>query len=337
MSDKSTEIETSHESFKGSSHLAQLKQITNVLLQSDHPGKLREAAIQLHSLFSGLTGLANESDPRDMQHTVLRHGRAISPKDAAMCIDDFARTSKFLRGIHAALTELQKRFPDEQIKVLYAGCGPFATLAVPLATRFSADQVQFTLLDIHQRSLELVELLFRTCSLTEYVQDYILADACTYTHPQKPHLIIAETMQKALYKEPQVAITINLAPQLHQKGIFIPEAISVDAVIFDQAKEFSFVPKDVDEAGLTNWQDERVRIILGRLLDLPCGVSDLPLNAATLPPVVLEIPTDVGINRELMLRTTVKVFDSVLLGEYESAITCPHILTASVHRGADNN
>jgi len=290
-----------------------LKQIADTLLFQHDDHRLSAAATQLYLLCSSITGIDESSTHTDdLNEKRLPNGNAISPRDAARCVLDFSRTSKLLRGIHAAIVEAQKRFPSTTIEILYAGCGPFAPLAFPLTSQFRSGEIQFTLLDIHERSLDAAQRIFQALGLTGYVRDYIHADATSYVHHSPFHLIITETMQRALEKEPQVAITFNLARQLRQGGIFIPEKVCVNACLYNPFLE--------------SRQVSTARVDLGPILELTAEDLHALSDEVCLPPVVLDIPGETSKSLGLMLLTRVKVFESVVLDEYESGITYPVIL-----------
>ncbi|MGB7922240.1 MAG: hypothetical protein WCF57_03245 [Pyrinomonadaceae bacterium] len=324
------------------SYLSLLKEVTNDLLYlaDDEYGKLRSAANQLYSIFSAIAGMKDDTEnPDDLSETLLETGKALSPRDAARCVLHYARTAKFLRGAHAAVVEARKRFPHQTIEILYAGCGPFAPLAVPLATQFNPGEIQFTLLDIHGRSLASAHRIFQTLGLDAFVRDYIRCDAASYAHTADNalHIVITETMQEALGKEPQVAITLNLAPQLCEGGIFIPEKIRIDACLLNPAKEFTplSVQADDPDAAQTLSNAGRIRVELGQIFELTAetwrGLPRKPggngsLRGLSFPPVTLKVPTHADEGLKLTLMTSIKVFGSIVMGEYESELTCPTIL-----------
>ena len=289
-----------------------LKQIADDLLcQQQDDNRLIAAATQLYALRSSVSRIDEGSiHPHDLNETRLPNGNAISPQDAARCVLDYSRTAKFLKSIHAAIVEAQQRFPHTTIEILYAGCGPFAPLAIPLTSRFSSGEIQFTLLDIHKRSLEAAQRIFQAFGLTDFVHDYVQADATSYVHHRPLHLIITETMQRALENEPQVAITLNLAPQLHRGGIFIPEKVCIDACFYNPSTD--------------SRRDNRTN--LGQILELTAADLHARSDEVCLPAVVLDIPGGVDKSSGLMLLTRVRVFESVVLEEYESGLTYPVIL-----------
>lgn len=316
-----------------------LLESTDALLHPDTiPGELLASAQRLYDLFSELTQLNDQSvNPEDDVETLLRDGTAISPKEAARCLLDYDRTTKFLRGIEAGIKEASIRFPNQIIEVVYAGCGPYAALIIPLCTRFSSEAVRFTLIDIHQRSLNSARKLVERLGFTNFIRAYINCDAAEYQCPAGTcfHVCITETMQRGLAKEPQLAVTANLAPQLPKGGVFIPECVSIDFCLGDLGKEFEIYS---EEAGSANEQPtgSRERIMRKRLLDLSAD-SIAPLmrsahmdgdsGAYILPGITIQVPSCAGDKRySAMILTKIWVFNSIVIDEYDSGLTCPHIL-----------
>jgi hypothetical protein len=222
--------------------------------------------------------------------------------------------------------------------VLYAGCGPFATLALPLTTEFTAEQVQFTLLDIHRRSLDAARLIVETLGVSAYVLDYIECDAASYrcAGVDAPHIVLTETMQKALEKEPHVAITCNLAPQLREGGILIPQKILLNACLADVSKEFAAMT--ADDSNSLPQEPRRARINLGKVFELTADSSRQIRDRATTnghhgacasrrsPLVKLSAPQLADGNYQLMILTEITIFDSISLGDYDCGLTYPTII-----------
>lgn len=210
--------------------LTELAVLREVILDASSSSKDCEIALdQLALIFSEVGGVAPDPsfDGWD-DDSRLQQGVAINPRAAAHCINDYRRSVVFTRGVHAALTELCARQATLPVKVLYAGCGPYALLVLPLLDLFPRGSLELTLLDIHQQSLDSVERLFSRLVATDHEARFVAADACHYQHHAPLDLVIAETMQKALEQEPQFAVTAQLAPQLDAEGIFIPRRVEVE-------------------------------------------------------------------------------------------------------------
>jgi hypothetical protein len=117
------------------------------------------------------------------------------------------------------------------------------------------------------------------------------------------HIILTETLQAALRGEGQVAITANLAPQVHAGGFFLPQQISIEACLLNQASEPA---KDC--------------IHLGQILKLSAN------TAHNLPAVEVTIPKLAADGYTLALLTHITVFGPHRLGPGDSGLTCPVLL-----------
>ncbi|MBC8424809.1 hypothetical protein H8E07_11860 [bacterium] len=288
---------------------ARLRAAADTLLSPDcYPGELLDAAHALHEILADLAEWDDQSDEA-AQQIELDAGVAIAPVDAARCILDFRRTAAYLRGTLAAITAAGAD-TDGPVEVLYAGCGPLAPLAVALCHR--APRARFWPVDIHRNATESVHRLVSRAGYEEQFGDIVRADAARHRWPAAGHVAIAEVMQKALEKEPQIAVAANLATQLRPGGVLVPERISLDVQLLDPAVEFDL------EQGTTRETEARVRVPLVSFLQLRAD------NAAELMAgceVEFEFTDPRGL--QVMVSTRIDVHGDISLGDYDCGLTIP--------------
>lgn len=311
-----------------------LTQISDILLdEASAPNQLREALDAFAQLCGDLTGvIPDRSFDAWAGDSLLEDGVAINPEAAAHCVKDYQRSVVFIRAVHAAINTARERFANQPIEILYAGCGPFATLLLPLLGQFKAGELHVHLLDIHQRSLDSVAQLIEHFGLQAHRINYVQDDACRYQHAGSPHIIITETMQKSLEQEPQFAVTANLAPQLHSLGIFIPQKIEVELSLADLAAETAAFKRGerLDEDTLAKTGK---RYPLGTALCLTNSnaaalLQHAKANSRTgvleLNPMEITIPTVADLdNLDALLFTRIQAFEQYQLLDYEAEITLP--------------
>lgn len=309
-----------------------LSDITKIILDLNSSNEqLHRALDQFAKMCSAISNI--EPDPTYTawsDDTFLSQGVAINSRAAAYCIKDYQRSVAFIRGVYAALKVLRQRAgAQSRTKILYAGCGPFATLLLPLLHLFKPDELNVHLLDIHQQSLDSVSKLINTLGLSEYEIQLVQADACTYQTPDLFDLIIVETMQKALEQEPQLAVTANLAHQLETNGLFIPEAITVELCLahLEDEKEAYEACGHIDKERLLR---EGKRHHISNLIRLSASSAkaliDQTQNQA-IPELDLGTITIPSINRlnsyQPLLFTRITVFSEHTLDDYESSLSLP--------------
>jgi predicted RNA methylase len=286
-----------------------LEQSTNTLLFNPTDYKaIYDQLHELHDLYALHSNVsAGNITDQDMW---LPSGNAVSPIKAAFCLLEIQRTAVFIRGINKAILSLQLAFPGQRIHILYAGCGPYATLLTPFTTRFTKDEIAFHLLDINEVSLTAAKKLYQGLQIEDYVVEWICGDATTYRLPNDLtiHLVISETMLNALRKEPQVEIMLNLVPQLDDKALFIPDNITVSAELLDSYKEtYRYLePEKTPE-----------RLNLGTIYSI--GRKQCEPHAQ----VTIEIPQQIENFKQLNLLTTITTFDDEQLGIYDSSLNMP--------------
>jgi hypothetical protein len=285
-------------------------------LLRDHPeerGRIHKAIHGWYRAFNSLTAVdafAFNASP----DIVLPSGTALGSAAAAFCLLEAQRTAVFLRGVESAVRALQMRFPGERIRILYAGCGPFASLLTPLTARLMPHEVGWHLLEINPGSLAAVQRLHEELGLEPYLLGMELADASRYVMPREPgfHLVLTETMQRALQNETQLAISLNLLPQLQPGALFLPQRLAIHACVgrWDSSTEPS----------------HPVFQHLDTLYEIGQASQAAPQTFA------LRVPA-LASPGHLQLTTEVQVYEDEMLRGNDTSITLPQDMHRLLHGG----
>jgi hypothetical protein len=256
--------------------------------------------------------------------TKLSSGLAISPVKAALCSREISRTAAFIKGLATAIRDLATSHRPVPLRILYAGCGPYALLVLPVMSLFSSDTFRCTLMDIHSEALEPAMDFITSLGFSDYVDEAVCTDAAAYQSDADhiPDIVISETMNAALRDEPQVMIFHHLytvAPE----AIFIPGKVSVRACLLDPAKEHLLFP-----AGYSGELSapQRDRIDLGKIFTLSKespGNATIVRDRGRIPAGRIMIPRSPDPRYVPRLLTRIRVYDTIVLKDYDCSLTLP--------------
>lgn len=290
---------------------------------------------KLHELYVDITGIRGDRfEDAHKRGTRTEHGKAISPNGAAFCLFEVARTNVFLKGIRNALEDLLERFPFQKIEILYAGCGPYGLLILPLLPFYSPDRISVTLIDIHEESLTAVRSVVKRWGLEPFIREIVMGDA---TSPRilpaeyRAHMLVTETMLNALRTEPHVAVTLNLVMHLLEGGILIPENITVSAELFNYfiLKQWmmSLNPALIDGPVPSN--EEESKILLKKLISFDLDMARQwseeyrKKGSVEFSPVDVTIPEHPPGFDRLNLFTYITVYENYRLKNQDCSLTRP--------------
>ncbi|WP_428229438.1 hypothetical protein [Flavobacterium sp.] len=305
------------------------KQELTIIVQSIIASNTVDEHVKCAQNLSGFYSKIAVIDRDVNNETFVKGGVALSSSGAADCVDDYLRTIYFIKGIYKALIKLSNDFPERSINVLYAGCGPYATLILPLLTLFNKDRINAILLDINISSIASVRQILSVTGLNDYSLQLIEADAVTYIKPQEftIDLAISETMHYGLTREPQVAITRNIVSQLPAHGILIPEEIRIDFAytFFDYEPSLSTKNK---VKGYNQMQPYPHKVFVDRLFTISKELFADREHDLKLESNFYNLPADFSNYPDVCIFTEIKIFEDIELKTAESYITNPYCVVS---------
>ncbi|WP_343329255.1 phytanoyl-CoA dioxygenase [Polaribacter staleyi] len=293
-------------------HLKKL--VTSLLEAPENKVKVESILNEIHTHFKEITKITGfDIKIEHLAAVPTAKGKALGLNHAAQCLLDYKRTVKFLQGVFLAIKEKQKLQPGKTITFFYAGCGPYAPFVTLIAPFFSAEEVQFTLLEINKNSLEAAKKLINYLELNNHIKDYYLADAVTFVVPNatKFDILFSETLDALLYRECYVPILFNLLPQFSNNVTLIPENVILNLKLIYN----SDVKESDKEQNIDTILDVRKTISAHKKEEnTPLHLPDKKVDLTSL---------SINQNASFLLETQVLVYKNIWLNRNESSLTLP--------------
>lgn len=317
--------------------------VASMLNASDSVESYEKTKQELSTLYDGLKCILDVADvPPELQQRQFlnKTGLAMSPQHALTTINDVLRVSAFVRAIHRAIGDLKQRF-NKPLHIVYPACGPLAPLLMPLLAYYkhqniySADDLSVTLIDIQQGAVMSLQKLFHASGLDCYIREIICADAVDYHKPpnQTIHLVILEAMQHGFSTEGHLAIAMHFARLLDNHGIFLPQKISIEAVLSSGQREFVDQWHDQQRCRSVSTNNVIIneRIRLGTVLEITrqslLTLEKIPVDEFTslIHCSNLKIPDfEQGEQQKVLLFCCrIDIYGDEVINEYDSGITHP--------------
>lgn len=295
--------------------------IKRLLCETD----FRKQEVQLSQLFNTLDALLPaQGDVR--QHQFGETGMLISSVNAANCLRGPVRTLCYWRSLLIALEKLVHQ-ASRPIRILYPGCGPFATLVLPLLVGVISENIEIQFIEINQQSVNSLRQLMTMLQRPNLQCQVTHSDVLDFQSSENFDLMISECMLASLQEEGQVAITYHLSQFLAPHAIVIPETIKVDLCWTDADKEFSYANQYRERGkGLSAEQLSPFRTRLVSLISLDKSVRQRYIRTEELLLLgEFEIEPFSGRKKFLIYCTTIHFIDDIRLQEYEDGLTSPMV------------
>ncbi|GFD78520.1 hypothetical protein KUL118_13820 [Tenacibaculum sp. KUL118] len=289
------------------------EKVSTLLKDSIEQSEIENLINEIHTYFKELTQLTGfDNHIEHLAAITTSKGKALGLNHAAQCLLDYKRTVKFLKAMVMAIKEKQQDHPNETIHIFYAGCGPYAPFVTLIAPLFSPEEIQFSLLEINDKSLKYAKILIQKLELTNYVTNYYTADAVTFKipEPEKFHILFSETLDALLYRECYVPILFNLLPQLSEDIAVIPENVLIKmSLSVNSITDSKHITEEIDT--IINVREvislNKSNIVSTQLPDKKVAVKSLNIEQYNY----------------LLLDTLVHIYDNIWLTRNESSLTIP--------------